>query len=157
MRVTVHHAVGGAEYSPDMSEVERSNRPQSGSVLRCHTLPGVPLWKAPFNIHFDVHDGVHRRWVAGGDRWGRFWVETKVWNDDAPDRITRRWDKRGGYGRSHSVIWPSEDAAHRLRHLAPFVDPATIGNGNLMSCPDSVILEDDPCPHCDGTGTRSEA
>lgn len=146
-KVTVHHAITGCEYSGG-----------NGNRVTAHTLQGQ---RDPYITFTDCGakgsgpvrlDG---RLINIGLGGVALWAEAQAWNDDAPERKELRTDKRSGFTRAHVVLWPDEASANRLRHLVPFVDPLTLSE-RLDRAPLSVVLEDDPCPHCDGTGTRKE-
>ena len=150
-KVTVHHAITGADY--------RENARSGFSVTAC-SLP--PDQKPRLDFTDPGHQESPR--VLGGRTvrcWRpncdsrTYWAEAKVWPDDSPDRCKLRRDDRRGYCRAHVVLWPSEQIADRLRDQVPFVDPLTL-DPKLRTTPPPTRLEDDPCPHCNGTGTRSK-
>ena len=148
MKVTVHHAVTGADYTNKPSRfgfsVTASSLPRRSFYDLCFTDPGP-------EGGVRVLEG---RYVTQRQPEVRiFWAEAKVWPDDAPERRAARADSRDGFCRAHVTLWPSQEAANRLRGQVPFVDPLTL-DPQLRAAPDLVVLDDDPCPHCNGTGTR---
>lgn len=154
MKITVHHAVTGADYR---------ERGRAGWDVTASTAPirlglelgftdvgagkGVKVLPGRLVMSFDRRKVVEKV----------FWAEAKGWPDDAPDRKALRGDTRSGYTRAHVVLWPSREAADRLRDQVPFIDPIEL-DPRLRTAPDVVYLEDNPCPHCGGTGTaKSQA
>lgn len=175
MKFEVHHLVTGASMfscEVDTSKGSRHTR-YSGAAVTASSLftrngPRVSIRGQSFADH---HKGgaTRLRGVWVDVRWPvsayaeagelRLWAEATVWDDDTPDRLAVReahgGDTRTGFGRTHAILWPSKGHADRHREEVSFVDPASLDK-SLRTAPPMLILEDDPCPECDGTGTRTE-
>ena len=141
--IIVHQAFTGAQYErPGMSIYERSYgwgiRSASWAQSRGGYWRGHLGWT---DAAREARAGKQPLLLARAEpELG--WAEAAIWDDDQPERIARRTDKRSGFARAHVLIWPSQAAADRYRHRVPHVDPATVGDGDLATPLEPIEIDE---------------